>query len=63
MEAHMLAATERSKLQDEQTDLGLGLKTNELRDGALMRCVPCDLVYTKIGMYQQHMENYHQKVG
>ena len=63
MEAHLLAATERSKLQDEQTDLGLGLKTNELRDGALMRCVPCDLVYTKIGMYQQHMENYHPKVG
>ena len=62
MEAHMLAATEKPKLQDENTDKGVGLKTNEIRDGVLMRCIRCDLVYTTRGMYQQHMKQYHSKV-
>ena len=58
----MLAATTKPEdKQDELTDHGLGLKVNEIRDGAMMRCVRCDLVYSTRGMYQQHMKQYHSK--
>ena len=60
-EAHKLAATEQSRLQDKKTDLGEGLKNNEIRDGVFMRCIRCNLVYTTQGMYQQHMKQYHLK--
>ena len=62
MEAHMLAATARPEdKQDELADRGIGLKTNEIRDGVMMRCIKCDLVYSTRGMYQQHMKQYHSK--
>lgn len=76
MEAHNLASSSRTEDdKDEKRDHGLGLKTKEiryisssiiliiscLRDGALMRCVKCDLTYTTHGMYRLHMRQYHEK--